>query len=229
MTWRWRCSFKKNSSMIGWTRTNHFLLNLSLAPVTSHWFSGSAPIQYESYYMTQKFGYYLIKIWKSGWNQELQGNLGWPDRVSKVYVILVLDSKIWGIFIFLSSFHFIRVVFNWIWASWVRITLIIGMMSHQMSNVSFRVGELIHLKWVDHHHQRIQKIFQSEQIRILWIYKNTNNVKMNYGNPATPATPSAFGAPPTPGLVHHHIDVIWKFCVIFESSNLRQTQFSCWN
>ena len=40
---------------------------------------------------------------------------------------------------------------------------------------------------------------------------------MNYGNPGTPATPSAFGAPPTPGRVQHQVVFLMtsfeKFCV----------------
>ena len=91
------------------------------------------------------------------------------------------------------------------------ITLIIGMMSHQMSNVSFRVGDFNSFEesWSSPR-ENSKNIFHSEEFGILWNYKNK---KMNYGNPGTPATPSAFGAPPTPGRVHHQdvfYDVIWK-------------------
>ena len=88
------------------------------------------------------------------------------------------------------------------------ITLIIGMMSHQMSNVSFRVGDFNSFEesWSSPR-ENSKNIFHSEEIGILWNYKNKK--KMNYGNPGTPATPSAFGAPPTPGRVHHQDVFFW--------------------
>ena len=54
------------------------------------------------------------------------------------------------------------------------ITLIIGMMSHQMSNVSFRVGDFNSFEesWSSPRENSKKNIFHSEEIGILWNYKN---------------------------------------------------------
>ena len=55
------------------------------------------------------------------------------------------------------------------------------MMSHQMSNVSFRVGDFNSFQVSDHHHQRIQKnnfkAKKSEFCEIVKIQKRKNELR----------------------------------------------------
>ena len=87
-----------------------------------------------------------------------------------------VDEKLLTVFVLFSSIFFL---FKKFFRKSCWITLIIGMMSHQMSNVSFRVGDFNSFEesWSSPPENWKKKLFHSEEIEILWNYKNNNYEK----------------------------------------------------